>query len=157
MRSDATTPEAYLAALPEDRRAVVERLRDTLNSRLPAGFEERMGYGMLAWVVPHALFPAGYHCDPSLPLPFLNIASQKNHVALYHMGLYDGPLLGWLHAEWPRRSQAKLDLGKCCLRFKKLELIPYDLIGDLVARMTPQDWIAAYTEGLAAPRERPNA
>lgn len=144
MQSDATTPAAYVASLPPDRRAVVKKLRATLRKHLPEGFEETMGYGMLAWVVPHRLYPPGYHADPSLPLPFINLASQKQYVALYHLGLQEKALLAWFKAEWPRHTAARLDLGKSCLRLRDLDDVPYALIGALAARLTPRAWIAQY-------------
>lgn len=148
MRSSAASPAEYIASLPTERRVAITKLRQVLRKNLPKGFEETMDYGMLAYVVPHSLFPAGYHCDPNRPLPFINLASQKQYVALYHLGLYQGPLLSWLEAEWPKHTDAKLDLGKCCLRFRKLDQIPYDLIGGLAARITPADWIDAYQGAL---------
>lgn len=138
------SPASYVASLPAERKAVVAKLRRAINDNLPKGFEETLGYGMLAWVVPHRIFPEGYHCDPTKPLPFINLASQKQYVSLYHMGLYGEPLLAWFKAEWPRHSKAKLDLGKCCLRMKKLDDVPYELIGELASKMTPTQWIAAY-------------
>lgn len=143
-----TTTAQYLAALPPERRVVVEKLKDLLDAKLPKGFEGTMGYGMLAWVVPHSLFPDGYHCDPSLPLPFINVASQKQYVSLYHMGLYDTPLLAWLKQQWPKHTSERLDVGKCCLRFKKLDKIPWALIGELATKMTPAQWIDIYRANL---------
>lgn len=144
MKSDATSPAAYIAALPAERQTVVKKLRQVLRKNLPRGFKETMGYSMLAYVVPHSLYPAGYHCDPTRPLPFINLASQKQYVSLYHMGLYAGPLLSWFEHQWPRHTEAKLDLGKCCLRLRKFEQIPYRLLGELAGKLTPQDWIRAY-------------
>lgn len=144
MRSAAATPLAYLASLPDDRRAVVTKLRNTVRKSLPKGFEEQMDYGMLAYVVPHARYPAGYHSDPKKPLPFINIASQKNYVSLYHMGLYDGPLLDWFRAAWAETTKQKLDMGKCCVRLKRLDDVPYDLIGQLAGRVTVAKWIETY-------------
>ncbi len=152
MKSQAATPDEYLAALPDDRRPVVTRLRAALRDNLPDGFVETMGSGMIAYVVPHSLFTAGYHCNPKLPLPFINLASQKQYVSLYHMGLVEGPLDAWLRAEWPQHSAAKLDLGRCCLRFKKLDAVPYDLVAALAAKMTPAAWIAVYQAALPPPR-----
>lgn len=121
------------------------RLRDTLAENLPKGFSETMSYGMIGFVVPHSKYPAGYHCDPKLPLPFVNIASQKNFIALYHMGIYASPgLLKWFTDEFPKHSKSKLDMGKSCIRFKKPEQIPYELIGELMKKMTPDEWIACY-------------
>ena len=144
MKSTAVTPAQYVASLPPERQAVIKKLRQVLKKNLPKGFEETIGYGMLAYVVPHTAYPAGYHCSPDKPLPFINLASQKQYVSLYHMGLYDGPLLDWLESEWPKHSDAKLDLGKCCLRFKKLDQIPYALIGKLAAKLTPRQWVKTY-------------
>jgi hypothetical protein len=138
------SPAAYVAGLPPERRAVVARLRQVLRKNLPAGFEETIDYGMIAWVVPRTLYPAGYHADPSRGLPFIALASQKQYVALYHMGLYAGPLAAWFKAEWPKRTTAKLDLGKSCLRLRNLDDVPYGLVADLARRMTPREWIAIY-------------
>lgn len=147
MQSNATTPAEYIAALPPARRAAVKKLRQMLRKHLPKGFKETMGYGMLAYVVPHSLYPAGYHCSPDKPLPFINLASQKQYISLYHMGLYDGPLLAWLKNEWPKHTDAKLDLGKCCVRLRQLDAIPYELLGKLAGRVTPQQWIKQYEAG----------
>jgi hypothetical protein len=145
MQSTATSPQEYLETLPADRRQAVEMLRETVLSNLPAGFSEEMSYGMIGYVVPHTLYPAGYHCNPKLPLPFLSIASQKNFIAVYHMGLYANPaLLDWFTQEYPKHCKTKLDMGKSCIRFKKPEQIPFPLIAELAAKMTPQAWIALY-------------
>ncbi|MCW3467202.1 DUF1801 domain-containing protein [Chitinophaga nivalis] len=139
------TPESYIAALPEDRKAPVSRLRQEVLQHLPAGFAETIGYGMLAYVVPHTLYPAGYKCDPKLPLPFMNIASQKGHIAVYHMALYaSSSLMDWFLEEWKQVSAKKPDMGKSCIRFKKPENIPFELIGALAGKVTPQEWIAIY-------------
>ena len=145
MQSKAATPQAYLDGLPEDRKAAVGALRKAILKRLPNGFQETMGYGMINYVVPHSLYPAGYHVDPKLPLPFIAIGSQKHFVALYHMGLYgEKQLLDWFTREFAKRSETKLDMGKSCVRFKKPESIPLDLIGELAGKLTVKDWIAAY-------------
>ncbi|QYJ67652.1 DUF1801 domain-containing protein [Flavobacterium litorale] len=145
MQSTATTPDAYMEALPEDRKPAMEKLRATILENLPKGFKEEMNYGMLGYVVPHSLYPAGYHCKPEMPLPFLNIASQKNFIALYHMGIYaNKELLDWFVAEFPKHSKYKLDMGKSCIRFKKPEAIPFELIAELIRKVTPQQWIATY-------------
>lgn len=146
---DAKNTEQYFEALPEERRAPMQKLHDVIVKNLPEGFKEGMGYGMLGWSVPHSTYPAGYHCDPKQPLPFLSIASQKNFIALYHMGIYaDKELHDWFVAEYPKHVKTKLDMGKSCIRFKKPEAIPYELIGELVQKMTPQDWIALYERNL---------
>ncbi|MBL7777947.1 MAG: DUF1801 domain-containing protein [Chitinophagales bacterium] len=145
MRSEASTPDKYVQNLPDDRKAALEQLRKTISKNLPKGFEEVMQYGMLSYVVPHKLYPSGYHCKPEEPLPFLAVASQKNSINLYHMGMYaDKKLLDWFVAEFPKHSTAKLDMGKSCVRFKKPEQIPFKLIGELAAKMTPKDWITLY-------------
>ncbi len=142
--ANPSTPAQYLAALPAPQRAAVAKLKRLLDEHLPKGFEGTVGYGMLAWVVPHELFPAGYHCDPSLPLPFINVAARAHGLSLYHMGLYDGPLLEWLRDQWPKHTAQKLDLGKCCLRLKDLDDVPWDLLAELATKMTPAQWIDRY-------------
>lgn len=145
MISQAETPEQYIKELPDDRRPAMEKLRSVIINNLPSGFEETMSYGMIGYVVPHSIYPDGYHTDPTLPLPFINIASQKNYVALYHLGLYvDETLMKWFKSEYPKHSDAKPDMGKSCIRFKKPDKIPFDLIEDLAGKMTAQEWIALY-------------
>lgn len=145
MTSTATTPLEYLATLPEDRQSAMLQLRETILNNLPKGFSEGMGYGMLCYAVPHSRYPAGYHCDPKQPLPFVSLASQKNFIALYHMGLYAmPPLLNWFQEEYPKHSKAKLDMGKSCIRFKKPEQIPFSLIGELMKKISPDEWIEVY-------------
>ncbi len=143
MQSKAKTVAEYLAALPADRAPVIQALRQVIRKNLPKGFREEMNYGMIGYVVPHQLYPSGYHVTPQQPLPFMNIASQKTHIAVYHMGL-QGALLAWFQKEWPRHSTKKLDMGKSCIRFKKPEDVPMALIGALAAKLTPEQWIAAY-------------
>ena len=145
MQSKAATVAAYLRELPDDRRPAVKKLRKVIKDNLPKGFKEAMGYGMPAYVVPHKLYPDGYHCNPELPLPFINFASQKNYVALYHMGIYADPkLLAWFRKQWPKHVSTKLDMGKSCIRFKKPDAIPFELVGELCQKMTPADWISRY-------------
>lgn len=145
MTHQASTPAEYLAAIPEERREAFSRLRDTILENIPDGFEEGMGYGMIGYAVPHRLYPAGYHCDPKQPLPFVSIASQKNFIALYHMGLYaNEELLNWFVAEYPKHCKTKLDMGKSCVRFKKTNDIPYDLIAQLMQKISADDWVAFY-------------
>lgn len=150
MQSKATTVEEYVNSLPEDRKKAISELRKVIKKNLPKGFKEEMSYGMIGYVVPHSLYPAGYHCSPKLPLPFMNIASQKNFIAVYNMGVYaDKKMLDWLLSEFSKRSKlnenkSKLDMGKSCLRFKKPDQIPFDLIGELASKMTVQEWIALY-------------
>ncbi|MBI1223789.1 MAG: DUF1801 domain-containing protein [Bacteroidetes bacterium] len=144
MQSTASTPAEYLASLSDERRPILTAIREVILKNLPDGFKEGMGYGMLGYVVPHSLYSEGYHCDPKLPLPFISLASQKNYISLYHMGMYEGPLLNWFKEEWPKHSKKKLDMGKCCIRFKKPEDVPLELIGELVSKMTPHQWIEIY-------------
>lgn len=145
MQSKALTPDQYVNELPADRKEAISALRETIRKNLPKGFSEEMNYGYIGYVVPHSLYPAGYHCDPKLPLPFMAIASQKNFIAFYHMGMYALPeLLSWFTAEYPKHSKAKLDMGKSCVRFKKPENIPYKLIGELVKKMKVKDWVEVY-------------
>jgi hypothetical protein len=139
------TPEKYIEQIPEERKAVFQELINTIKNNLPRGFEEQMSYGMIGFVVPHELYPKGYHCDPKLPLPFLSIASQKNFIAVYHMGIYaDEKLLNWFTDEFPKHSKSKLDMGKSCIRFKKMNDIPLQLIAELCQKLTPQQWIDLY-------------
>lgn len=145
MTSSAKTTKEYLESLPDDRKAAMTKLHHTISKNLPKGFHEQMAYGMPGFVVPHSKYPAGYHCDPKLPLGFVAIASQKNFIALYHMGIYSMPdLLKWFTDEYPRHSKSKIDMGKSCIRFKKPEQIPYELIGELMKKITPDEWIARY-------------
>lgn len=145
MQSKAKTVEQYIDELPPDRKVIISELRKVINKNLPKGFSEGMGYGMMGWSVPHSLYPPGYHCTPELPLPFMSIASQKNFVAVYHMGIYaDAKLLKWFTDEWQKHSSKKLDMGKSCLRFKKAEDVPLKLIGELASKMSPEDWITRY-------------
>lgn len=145
MQSKALTPSDYIAELPEDRKKVMEQLRKTITDNLPEGFQEGMGYGMLGYAVPHSIYPKGYHCNPKDPLPFMGLASQKNFIAFYHMGVYaDKNLYDWFVGEYAKRCKYKLDMGKSCVRFKKMEDIPYDLIAELVQKISVQDWIALY-------------
>lgn len=151
MTSGASTVNEYLAELPEDRQKAIDQLRKVLKKNLPKGFEETMNYGMIGYVVPHKIFPAGYHCDPKLPLPFINIASQKNFIAVYHMGLYSIPsLLKWFTDAYTKAGVGKLDMGKSCIRFKKPENIPYELMGELASKLTVADWIEFYQSNLSS-------
>jgi uncharacterized protein YdhG (YjbR/CyaY superfamily) len=149
MQSKAATPEEYIDSLPTERKEAMQQLRKVIRKNLPKGFTEGMSYGMIGYVVPHTRYPAGYHCNPKQPLPFMNLASQKNYIALYHMGLYaDKKLLKWFVDEYSKQNKAKLDMGKSCIRFKKPEQIPFKLIGELAAKITPQEWIAFYEKSI---------
>lgn len=149
MTIDAKTPDEYINKLPENRKTVVNKLRNTIKENLPKGFEECINYKMIGFVVPHSIFPDGYHVDPKLPLPFINLASQKNYVAVYHSGIYaDEKLLNWFTGEYPKHCKRKLNMGKSCVRFKYMDDIPYELIGELCKKMTPQDWVSLYKKNI---------
>lgn len=145
MQYKATSPEDYISQVPEERRETLKKLRQVITDNLPKGFEEGIQYGMIGYYVPHSIYPDGYHCKPSEPLPFMSFASQKNSVNLYHSGIYAKPELhDWFVNEYPKHSKRKLDMGKSCIRFKKLEEIPFDLIGELSTKLSVQDWIDIY-------------
>ena len=145
MSNKPTTTDEYISALPADREAIITAMRDTVKKNIPKGFQEEMSYGMIGFVVPHSVYPAGYHCDPKLPLPFISIASQKSHIGFYHMGMYaNQELLNWFVSEWPKYSKKKLDMGKSCVRFKKAEDVPLELIAALAKKMKPKNWIDLY-------------
>jgi uncharacterized protein YdhG (YjbR/CyaY superfamily) len=145
MTSKATSVDQYINEAPEDRRAALQQLRAIILKNLPEGFQEEMSYGMIGYVVPHSIYPKGYHCTPELPLPFMSFASQKNSINFYHMGIYAKPeLYDWFVAEYPKHSKQKLDIGKSCLRIKKPENIPFELIGELVKKMSVAEWIKTY-------------
>jgi hypothetical protein len=145
MQIAATTPDEYFQLIPDDRKPAMNRLRQTILANLPKGFEETISYGMIGYVVPKTIYPAGYHCDPKLPLPFMAIASQKNFVAFYHMAIYaDKQLHDWFTAEYPKHSKLKLDMGKSCTQFKKPDEIPFELLGELTRKITPEKWIEFY-------------
>ncbi len=153
MISKATTVEQYLSEVPPERQAAMEKLRKEIKKNLPKGFKESIGYGMIGYCVPHSLYPAGYHCDPKQPLPFMGLASQKNFIAVYHMGVYASPpLLKWFTTEYKKQVPGRLDMGKSCLRFTKPENIPFKLIGELCSKMTPEEWIAVYEKNFKAAR-----
>ncbi len=145
MRIEAENVTDYLEKIPEERKSAMQRLYETISKNLPKGFEEGISYGMMGWNVPLEIYPAGYHCTPGLPLPFLSMASQKNSINIYHMGMYAKPdLYDWFVAEFPKHSKKKLDMGKSCIRFKKEEDITFELIGELAAKMTPEEWVEIY-------------
>ncbi|MCW8980297.1 DUF1801 domain-containing protein [Altibacter sp.] len=149
MQSKAATPDQYIEELPEERKEVISKLRSTILKNLPKGFEETMAYGMIGYVVPHSKYPDGYHCDPTQPLPFMSLASQKNHIGFYHMGIYSDPvLLDWFTSEYPKHVSGKLDMGKSCIRFKNTKKIPYDLLGELAGKMTADEWIERYEKAI---------
>lgn len=145
MKTPGNSVQDIIDNQPEERKEAFSKLHHVIVENLPKGFEPALSYGMLGYVVPHSIYPAGYHCKPSEPLPFASIASQKNSINFYHMGVYAKPdLLDWFVAEYPKHSNQKLDMGKSCVRFKKIEEIPYDLIAQLMRKMTVEDWIEIY-------------
>lgn len=156
MQSKATSVAAYLASLPADRRAAVEAVRAVIRKNLDPDIEEGMQYGMIGYFVPHRVYPAGYHCDPKQPLPYAGLASQKQHLSIYLMGLYNG--LGGSeetsHSEWFRSAWAKagkkLDMGKCCVRFKRLDDVPLEVVGEAVRRVSAAAYVRSYDQTLDA-------
>lgn len=145
MLTEGNTVEEILSNVPEERRAAFNKLHEVIIKNLPEGFAPAISYGGLGYVVPHSRYPAGYHCKPSEPLPFAGIASQKNSINLYHMGIYANPeLLNWFVEEYPKHCKRKLDMGKSCIRFKKIDDIPYDLIAALMRKITVEQWIETY-------------
>jgi uncharacterized protein YdhG (YjbR/CyaY superfamily) len=137
----------YIESLLSDRKEIIQKLRQIIQDHLPTGFEEVIQYKMIGYVVPHSIYPKGYHCDTNQPLPFLHLASQKNHIALYHMGLYVNPaLLEWFTNTYINIKGKKPDMGKSCIRFKKDSDIPYELIAELCQKITPQEWISMYEQ-----------
>lgn len=149
MRYEVSTVDEYYEQIPEERKQVMNKLRNAIKKNLPKGFSEELSYGMPGFVVPHSIYPAGYHCKPSEPLPFMSIASQKNFIAVYHMAVYADPeLMDWFVKEYPKHSDRKLDMGKSCIRFKKMDDVPVDLIGELASKVTVEDWIAKYESAI---------
>jgi hypothetical protein len=155
MQSKAATPDEYIESLPEDRKKVMTELRKAIKKNIDKGFSEAMGYGMMGYCVPHKLYPEGYHCDPKQPLPFMGLASQKNFIAVYHMGVYaDKKLHDWFVKEYSKHAKGKLDMGKSCIRLKKMDDIPVKLIGELAGKMSVKEWIALYEKNLKTPRKK---
>lgn len=153
MQSKATTVDQYLAELPYERQEAMDKLRKVILKNLPKGFKEVMGYGMLGYSVPHSIYPAGYHCNPEQPLPFACLASQKNAISFYHMGVYADPkLFKWFTDEYAKAGVGRLDMGKSCIRFKKMENIPFKLIGELCSKITVEKWIEIYEKNLTGSR-----
>lgn len=145
MKIEAKTVDEYISKLPQERQEAIKKLRAIINKNIPKGFHEEISYGGIGWVVPHSIYPDGYHCDPKLPLPFMGLMSQKNFISIYHMGIYsDEKLKTWFEKEYKATCKTKLDMGKSCIRLKKIDDIPYDLIGQLASKITPQDWINTY-------------
>jgi Domain of unknown function (DU1801) len=144
MQSKAKTVNEYIESLPDDRKQIISDMRNVILKNLPKGFEETMQYGMISYVVPHKIYPAGYHTNPKDALPFISLASQKNHIALYHMAVYQGALHDWFLGAWKKVTDKKLDMGKACIRFKKPDDVPLKLIGELSGKVTPKQWIDMY-------------
>ncbi|MFC3159218.1 protein of unknown function (DU1801) [Chryseobacterium arachidis] len=145
MQIPAISVEDYISKIPEERQEIFKKVFDAINDHLPEGFSKNISYGMVGWGVPLETYPAGYHCAPGTPLPFISIASQKNFIAVYHMGIYAKPeLLDWFVAEFPKYSKRKLDMGKSCIRFKKMDDIPLELLAEMSKKMTVEEWIDIY-------------
>lgn len=137
--------KAYIDEVSEDRKEAFLELYETVRTHIPNGFEEQLSYGSIGFVVPKSIYPKGYHCTPELPLPFVSIASQKSHIALYHMGIYMMPdVLDWFVAEYPKHSKYKLDMGKSCIRFKRMNAIPFGLIAELMHKITVDVYVNQY-------------
>ena len=155
MQSTATTVQAYLDALPAERRVIIDAVHNVIRANLDPAYAEVMQYGMMSWVIPHSVHPPGYHCNPKEPVPFAALASQKNYVSLYLMGLYVGcketeetEELAWFQNAWAASGKKKLDMGKACVRFKKLDDTPLDVIGEAIRRMPAQRYLSTYTQTL---------
>jgi uncharacterized protein YdhG (YjbR/CyaY superfamily) len=149
MNIEAENPDEYIRKVPEERTEAMKKLRKVIKENLPEGFEETMNYGMIGYVVPHSIYPDGYHVNPELPLSFIHIASQKNHISVYHSGIYaDDKLMKWFTNEYPKYVKTKLDMGKSCIRFRNPDHIPFDLIGELAGKVTVKEWIKLYKKNL---------
>ena len=145
MKIEAKNPDDYINKVPEERTEAMKKLRKVIKDNLPEGFQETMSYGMIGYVVPHSIYPDGYHVTQELPLPFINIASQKSHIAVYHSGIYaDDKLMEWFTNEYPKYVKTKLNMGKSCIRFRNPDHIPFELIGELAGKMTVEEWIKLY-------------
>lgn len=149
MQYKATSPEDYISQVPDERQNVLNKLRQIIIDNLPIGFEEGIQYGMIGYYVPHSVYPDGYHCDPKIPLPFMSFASQKNSINLYHSGIYAIPEIhDWFVNEYPKHNKRKLDMGKSCVRFKKIDEIPFELIAELCKKLTVDEWIHVYESAI---------
>ena len=149
MQYIASSPEDYISQVPKERQDALKKLRQVINDNLPKNFEEGIIYGMIGYYVPHSIYPDGYHCNPKDPLPFMSFASQKNSINLYHSGMYSKKEIhDWFVAEYPKHCKTKLDMGKSCVRFKKIDQIPFELIGELTKKMTAKEWIDIYESAI---------
>lgn len=145
MQYKASSPEDYINQVPKERQEALKKLRQTIKNNLPKGFEEGIQYGMIGYYVPHSKYPDGYHCNSEEPLPFMSFASQKNSINLYHSGIYAVPEIhDWFVSEYPKYCKRKLDMGKSCVRFKKLDDIPFELIAELCTKLNADEWIDIY-------------
>ncbi len=145
MKKEILTIQEYLSTIDKTKKTFLTKLKKTINNSIPKGFKEELNCNIIGWVVPHTIYPEGYHCNPTSPLPFVNIAAQKNFIALYHMGIYANPdLHDWFVCEYPKHCATKLDMGKSCIRFKKPEAIPHELIAELMTKMSVDDWLSIY-------------
>lgn len=145
MTSKANTVDDYISELTDERKIIIEKLRNSILNNLPNGFEEGMQYGMIGYFVPHKIYPNGYHCNPKEPLPFMSIASQKNSVNMYHMGLYaKKDVYDWFVTEYSKQFSKKLDIGKSCIRFKNEAAIPFEILEELVQKIAVDEWISIY-------------
>ncbi|MBN8696439.1 MAG: DUF1801 domain-containing protein [Bacteroidetes bacterium] len=155
MQSKATSVEQYINEVSVEKSEAFKKLWEVISKNIPKGFAQGINYGMIGYSVPHSIYPDGYHCDPKLPLPFVGLAAQKNFIALYHMGIYASPeLLAWFTTEYPKHCKSKLDMGKSCIRFKKTDEIPFKLIGELMKKMSPKDWIGLYEKNYKKPAKK---
>ena len=149
----ATNVKEFMDSLPDDRKKAITQIRKAINKNIPKGFKESIAYNSIAWSVPHSSYPPGYHCDPSKPLMLMCLSSTKSGLSLHHMGLYgSGPLMKWFAGEWPKHSSKKLDMGKACIRFKRAEDVPLELIGELATKLSPQEWVETYERALSRSR-----
>lgn len=147
MQSKATTVKEYIETLAPERADAISAIRKSILKNLPDGLEEIMQYGMISYVIPHSVYPKGYHANPKHPLPYISLASQKNYISYYHMALY-GELLEWFTKAYKKATVQKLDMGKCCVRFKKIEHIPVDLLGEAASKLTVKQWISIYEKSI---------
>lgn len=149
MKIEASNPDEYIEKVPEERTEAIKKLRKVIKDNVPEGFQETMSYGMIGYVVPHSIYPDGYHVNPELPLSFMHIASQKSHIAVYHSGIYaDDKLMKWFTEQYSKYVKTKLNMGKSCIRFRNPDHIPFDLIGELATKMTVNEWIKLYEKNI---------
>ncbi len=145
MSAKPETPDQYVDGLPEDRREAIQKIRQVLNENLPEGYVEEISYGMIGYVIPFSIYPDGYAVKPKVPLPLINLGNTKGHIALHHVGIYAVPgVAEWFQAEYPKHSKTKLDMGKGCIRFKRIDDIPYNLLGQLAQKIDVPTWIKTY-------------